>query len=323
MILSNNCPLLTTLELRNMFIDTSQCGVMNSMKRLTLRCVKVVPPALNDINHCMPNLDTLALLGVFGVEGGDLKFEKMKVLCLGLSSPAKSISLDLPMLEKLQLKMQCPENLKIWARLLKYVAFNLEVPEGSHVQLRCEQVWLKDVTLQGLHELLYGASSFNSFADLVQANKRTLRKIYFDIPCMVLGEDGNFMRVLDCFPLTLPKFSELHGCEALEVLNIGPGLWHSMEKNIDQLKLTKVWPKMHILILHMILFDASASTTIIELLLSPLVKNLTIRIHTSSPGDVKLFTSNVEQLVRARPFEHMKWNLEKWTKKLSFNHFSF
>lgn len=74
---------------------------MNLMKRLILRCVKVVFSVLNDINYCMFNLDILVLFGVFGVEGGDLKFEKMKVLCLGLFFSVKFIFLDFFMLEKL------------------------------------------------------------------------------------------------------------------------------------------------------------------------------------------------------------------------------
>lgn len=111
---------------------------------------------------------------------------------------------------------------------------------------------------------------------------------------MVFGEDGNFMRVLDCFPLILLKFSELYGCEVLEVFNIGSGLWYSMEKNIDQFKLTKVWLKMYILIFYMILFDVSVLIIIIELLLSFLVKNLIICIYIFSSGDVKFFIFNVE-----------------------------
>ena len=210
--------LLKTLDLRNMFIDTSDCEEMPSMISLTCRCVKVTGGALQDVNYVMPKLQTLALLGVFGVERGNLKFQEMKVLCLGLSTPAKDIVMHLPKLEKLQLKMQCPQSLIIKAHNLKYVAFNLEVLEPSKLELGC---------MAGLQELLYGASSFLTLSSFVARNPRL--KIFLDIPCMALGEDGRFLGVLKDVPLMLPNFSKLHECGALEVLNIGPGLWNGME----------------------------------------------------------------------------------------------
>ncbi len=50
---------------------------------------------------------------------------------------------------------------------------------------------------------------------------------------MALGEDGKWLGVLKAAALNLPSFAQLHECEKLGVLNIGPGLWHSMEVNLD------------------------------------------------------------------------------------------
>lgn len=128
-ILSESCKRLKTLDLRNMFIDTSDCEKMTSMVSLTLQCVKVTGGALHDINEMMPNLQTLALRGVFGVRRGNLTFRELKVLFLGLFTPANDFEMDLPRLEELQVKMKCPQKLHITAPALKYVTFNLEVKE--------------------------------------------------------------------------------------------------------------------------------------------------------------------------------------------------
>lgn len=311
-----SCPLvsgkrLKTLDLRNMFIDTSNCEEMPTMVSLTWRCVKVTGGALQDINSIMPNLQTLALLGVFGVERGDLNFQEIKVLCLGLSTPAKDVLMDLPKLEKLQLKMQCPQQLVIKAYNLKYVAFNLEVMEPSKVELKCSA---------GLQELLYGASSFITLSSLIDKNPH-LKKIFLDIPCMALGDDGRFLGVLKDVPLMLPNFSKVHECGTLEVLNIGPGLWYCMETNVETLALDK-WPSMIHLILHMIPQNLDPVIKVLRMLLSISVKSLTIYVHTSSPvklDELKIFTPEL-LAIRNNSFDIC---FKTWTKSLDFSCFSF
>ncbi|XP_024358815.1 F-box/LRR-repeat protein At4g29420 isoform X1 [Physcomitrium patens] len=215
-IISENCKLVKTLDLRNMYIDTSDCGVMTSMVSMTLRCVKVTVGTLDDMNTIMPNLQTLALLGVFGVEKGNLKFKNMKVLCLGLSTPAENVLMDLPSLEKLELKMQCPQDLRIVAPQLKYFAFNMKVPEESKVQVCCGDTTKVHATKDlpgGLLELLYGASSFGTFALRLERNRSNCKTLYVDIPCMALKEDGTFFTVSKDVSLNLPCFENLHNFE--------------------------------------------------------------------------------------------------------------
>ncbi|KAG0606186.1 hypothetical protein M758_9G120800 [Ceratodon purpureus] len=311
-ILSKCCKLLKTLDLRNMFIDTNDCDEMNLMASLTLRCVKVVGEALQHINDKMPWLQRLALLGVFGAEGGLLVFPNMKVLCLGLSTPAKEVVMELPKLEKLQLKMQCPTKLIINALNLKYVAFNLEVLEPSKVDLR---------SMSGLDELLYGATSFITLSDLVGKNRPHLKKIFLDIPCMAFGEDGRFLGVLKDIALQLPSFSNLHQCEKLNVLSIGPGLWHSMETQVQVLSLEQRWPCiLQTLILHMIPHDMEAAISVLGLLLRASVTSLTIFIHTSSPVTRELMIPRIEEVARR---QNIVLQILSWTKKLDFSCFSF
>lgn len=295
-----------------MFIETSDCEELPLMASLTWRCVKVTGGALQDINKIMPNLQTLALLGVFGVERGDLKFPEMKVLCLGLSTPAKEVTMDLPKLEKLQLKMQCPQKLIIKAYILKYVAFNLEVMEPSKVELKF---------MAGLQELLYGASSFVTLSSLIERNPN-LKKVFLDIPCMALGEDGRFLGVLKDVPLMLPNFTKLHECGSLEVLNIGPGLWYCMETNVETLASLVKWPSMSCLILHMIPQNLDPAVKVLRMLLRLSVKFLTIYVHTSSPVKLDILEPRIKAIVSDCE-QHINEDIKTWTKSLDFSCFSF
>nr|PNR33947.1 hypothetical protein PHYPA_023763 [Physcomitrium patens] len=341
-IVSQSCKHLRVMDLRNAFIDTTDCEIMASMTSLTLRCVKVNGSALQDINATMPKLQTLALLSVFGAEGGDLSFEHMSVLCLGLSTPAKKVNMYLPNLTKLQLKMQCPKDLCIRAPVLKYVAFNLDVAQGSKVELFCVNEALEttitstvptmkgkscsnvEVQLEnslGLLELLYGASSFITFSNLVLSNPN-LRKIFLDVPCMALADDGRFLEVLKNVQLNLPRFSCLHSCRDLKVLNIGPGLWYCMETSVETLLLEEAWPSMQKLILHMIPHNLEASAKVLGLLLRTSVTSVVIYIHTSSPVTSKELQPKIQEQV-ANCEQDIKLEILAWTKSLDFSCFSF
>lgn len=282
------------------------------MLSLTWRCVKVTAEALQDLNVIMPNLQTLALLGVFGVERGNLTFQDMKVLCLGLSTTAQEVLMDLPKLEKLQLKMHCPEKLIISAPNLKYVAFNLEVMEPSKLEF-----W----GLCGLLELLYSASSFGTLSTLID-NNPNLRMIFVDIPCMALAEDGRFLGVLKDVPLRLPSFSKLHALEKLEGFNVGPGMWYCMETNVGTTTSIERWPSMSHLILHMIPQNLSPAIRVLRMLMGPSVKSLVVLIHTSSPVKFDELKPAIEE-VAAGCEQRIKLNILTWTMSLDFSCFSF
>uniref|UniRef100_A0A7I4C8H5 F-box domain-containing protein n=1 Tax=Physcomitrium patens TaxID=3218 RepID=A0A7I4C8H5_PHYPA len=120
-IISENCKLVKTLDLRNMYIDTSDCGVMTSM-----------------------------------------------------------------------------------------------VPEESKVQVCCGDTTKVHATKDlpgGLLELLYGASSFGTFALRLERNRSNCKTLYVDIPCMALKEDGTFFTVSKDVSLNLPCFENLHNFE--------------------------------------------------------------------------------------------------------------
>jgi hypothetical protein len=262
----------------------------------------------------MPNLQTLALLGVFGAEGGVLEFQDMKVLCLGLSTQAKDVVMKCPNLEKLQLKMQCPDKLIITAQKLKYVAFNLDVLEPSKVEL---------ISLVGLEELLYGATRFETLSSLVVKNSKNLKKLFLDIPCMALAEDGRFLGVLKDTSLQLPNFNKLYECKELEVLNVGPGLWFSMESQVHELlSTTERWPSMRSLVLHMIPHDIEAAIVVLRTLLRVSVTSLVVFIHKSSPVTEELMSSRIEEVVRSCD-QVIDFKIDSWQKSLNFSCFSF
>lgn len=304
--------LLKTLDLRNMFIDTTDLEDMPKLTNFTLRCVKVIGESLNHINARLRNLSTLALLGVFGVTTAALDFPAMKVLCLGLSTIAKDVTLELPSLVKLQLKIMCPENLTIRAKSLKFLAFNLEVRDNA------SKVALRDV--RDLEEVLYGASSFATFWSLVGTNPG-LHKLFLDIPCMALGEDGKWLGVLKGIPLTIPALSNLALCQKLGVLNIGPGLWHAMELNLEQTGSWKNLPPYDRLIVHMIPHNLDACLSILQLLLKPSLASLEMYVHTNSPVGYEIIVPQVTQVLGC--FGGIGFEPKLWTKSLNFSCFSF
>ena len=303
---------LKTLDLRNMFIDSSELEDMPKVTSFALRCVKVTVDTLQHINAHMRNLTTLALLGVFGVTHGHLDFPSLKVLCLGLSTIAKDVSIDLPSLVKLQLKIMCPGKLTINAPSLKYMAFNLEVRDASKVEMK---------NLHNLQEVLYGASSFATLWSLVATNQM-LNKLFLDIPCMALGEDGKWLGVLKGVPLTLPTLNKLLLCQKLGVLNIGPGLWHAMEVNLEELASVQNWPPFNRLILHMIPQNLEACVAILQILLKPTLKSLEMYIHTNSPVSYDAIVLQVINTLSCFGLG-IAFKPQLWTKSLNFSCFSF
>lgn len=295
-----------------MFIDSSELEDMPKMTSFTLRCVKVTGDTLQHVNACMRNLTTLALLGVFGVTHGNLDFPFMRVLCLGLSTIAKDVNIDMPGLVKLQLKIMCPEKLTVNAGGLKFMAFNLEVRDTSKVEMK---------NLHNLEEVLYGASSFTTLWSLIATNQM-LSKLFLDIPCMALGEDGKWLGVLKDIPLTLPPFKNLLLCQKLGVLNIGPGLWHSMEVNLQELSMVQNWPPFSRLILHMIPQNLEACVAILQILLKPTLSSLEMYIHTNSPVSYEAIVSQVTDIV-SHFGRGLVFKPQYWMKSLNFSCFSF
>jgi len=303
---------LKTIDLRNMFIDTKGCTEFPELSSFTLRCVKMNSDALDDISAKMKGLQTLALLGVFGVMNGHLSSPQLKVLCLGLSTKAKSVTINLPNLTKLQLKMACPDNLSIIAPAVKFIAFNLEVRNCSAIEFH---------EVSKLQELLYGASNFRALSMLGRGN-RLMNKVFLDIPCMALGEDGKWLGVLKDVTLNLPNFETLQlECPNLEILNIGPGLWHSMECNKHLVMEVKKWPPVKTLILHMIPQTLEICVDLVNMFwkqLQATLVNLEISVHTTSPVDSNDFFEAIKDQV-----VHLNFKPKLWTKSLDFSCFTF
>ncbi|KAH9533093.1 hypothetical protein CY35_18G032500 [Sphagnum magellanicum] len=206
-ILSQNFKILKTLDLRNMCINTKGCEPMPKLTSFMLRCVEMNGDAFDDISDKMGSLQTLALWQVSGILTGCLSSPKLKVLCLGLSTKAGAVKLDLPSLSKLQLKTVCPEELCITAPALKFIAFNLKVPKCSEIQFK---------VISHLQALLYGTSKFLDLSILLKGNS-PLNKVEHDIPCLRLGEDGKWLGVLKEVVLNIPKLLTKAGAVKLDL----------------------------------------------------------------------------------------------------------
>jgi len=310
---------LKTLDLRYMCIDTNECTEMRELTIFTLRCVKINGNAFNDFSDKMKNLQTLLLLGASGIDAGHLELQQLKVLCLELSTKAKVVTMELPSLTKLQLKMACPEDMSITAPNLKYVVFNLEVPAVSSLEGVPGSLPLRFVNVKNLQELLYGASKFDALSDLVIGNPY-LKKVFLDIPCMALGEDGKWLGVLKEVMLNIPSFTTLQQeCPNLEVLNIGPGVWYSMESNIKTVKNVQRWPQVRTLILQMIPLKMETSVMLLKTLVTEIrtLVNLEIFVHTSSPANSGEIFEVIQNQV-----QHLNFKQKPWTKSLDFSCFS-
>lgn len=154
---------------------------MPLLTSFTMRCVKVSGGVLLDIDDRTQNLLTLALPGVFRATNGNLTFPNMKVLCLGLSTMAKDVTICSSNLVKLQLKMQCPAKLSLNAPSLQFIWFNFEVAEMMRLELK---------NTCSLQEVLYGASNFDTLVNRESEYRQSLPGYSLHIWLLVKMESG-------------------------------------------------------------------------------------------------------------------------------------
>jgi hypothetical protein len=218
---------LKTIDLRNMCINTKGCEPMPKLTSFMLRCVEMNGDAFDDISDKMRNLQKLALWQVSGILTGCLSSPKLEVLCLGLSTKAGAVKLDLPSLSKLQLKTVCPEELCITAPALKFIAFNLKVPKCSEIEFK---------VISHLQALLYGTSKFLDLSILLKGNS-PWNKVALDIPCLRLGEDGKWLGVLKEVVLNIPRLLKMAGAVKLDLPSLAKFqmVCHTTEAYPDEL----------------------------------------------------------------------------------------
>lgn len=303
---------LQSLELRNMYLDTQDLGVLPTVQSLTLRCIKMTEYSLTDINNCMPGLITLALVSVFGVQEARFASHNLEVLCLGLSTSAKVVDLDLPKVKKLQLKMTCPETLHVKAPQLAYVAVCMENRDDCVVEFE---------NVHNLKELLFGASHFQTLSELMRTNP-LLEKIFVDVPCMALREDGKWEGVIPQVPLRIPEIEALReSCPLLNTLSLGPGLWHSMEQT--EVTRFRRWPALSRLIVHVVVLTVESCLSLLQWLLAviPSLQVLEIYVHSDSPVQVDHLWSACQE--RLLPQQNSKLHWGMWRRSLNFQCFSF
>lgn len=296
-----------------MYVDSNDLKILPKLQSLTLRCIKMTDKALTDINRAMPALVTLALVSVFGVQEARISSPTLQVVCLGLSTSAKAVDLHLPACTKLQLKMTCPDSLRVRAPQLAYVAVCMEKRDGSVVEFD---------SVHNLKELLFGASHFQTLTKLMRTNP-ILEKLFLDVPCISLGEDGKWEGVLDQVPRTLPDIEGLRAsCPALQTLSVGPGLWHAMEESFAaEVATFRRWPALSKLIVHMVVQSAESSVAVLQSLAAalPSLERLEVYVHLDSPVDLQRFW----ELCHEQIVSHTRLQLGTWKRSLNFACFSF
>lgn len=309
-ILSETCPHLESLELRNMYLDTSELLPMPHLRALTLRCIKMTEHSLSDLNSSMPSLFTLALVSVFGIQVARLSSPNLQVLCLGLSTSAKIIDLHLPNLHKLQLKMTCPDSLLVNAPQLAYVAVCMENRDHSVVSFQ---------NVNNLKELLFGASHFATLSSLMRTNPY-LEKLFLDVPCMALGEDGKWEGVLKGVPLRVPDIAALkENCPSLHTLSVGPGLWHALEQG--KLQEMRKWPELKRLVVHVVVVNLETCVEMVKWIVEmvPTLLVMEIYVHEDSPVKVEEVWGKCRKEILI--WEKLHWGM--WRRSLNFQCFSF
>ncbi|KAG6541675.1 hypothetical protein Mapa_016940 [Marchantia paleacea] len=326
--LAQHCKHLRTLELRNMFLDCSpnQCGTtkdqvkenrLKGVSTLTLRCVKLTENGLKDLNEVMPNLRTLTLVTVVGLKDAWFKSDHLQVLCLGLATKVKSVWLEVKQLIKLQLKMACPEQLRVKAPNLRCLAVCMDKRPDTKVEFE----GVKD-----LRELLMGASEFSTLHDLCKDNKQ-LEKVFLDVPCMAFEDNGGWKGVLPHVNLkNLPDMKRITSfCTQLHTLSVGPGLWHALEQDMTKNPdvFCPTWPNLTRLILHLIVQDMDVSMKLLKALVDaiPTLKTLEVYVHKDSKVDTQEFQQLKETVKKLVPRVDLK--LDSWKKGLKFECFSF
>lgn len=311
-----------------MFLDCSpkQCGTtkdqitqtrLKDVSTLTLRCVKLTENGLDDLNTVMPNLKTLTLVTVVGLKDAKFVSEHLQVLCLGLATKVKSVKLVVKQLIKLQLKMACPEELKVIAPNLRCLAVCMDKRPDTKVEFEC---------VNDLRELLMGASEFSTLHDLCKHN-RQLEKVFLDVPCMAFEDNGGWKGVLPHVNLkNLPDMKHITSyCTQLHTLSVGPGLWHALEQ--DMMKNPDVfcptWPNLTRLILHLIVQVIDVSIKLLKALVDaiPTLKTLEVYVHKDSKVDTQEFQQLKETVKELVPRVDLK--LDSWKKGLKFECFSF
>lgn len=287
---------------------TRLCGVTT----LTLRCVKLTENGLRELNECMPNLKTLTLVTVVGLKDARFKSDLLEVLCLGLATKVKTVKLEVNSLIKLQLKMACPDELRVEAGNLQCLAVCMDKRPDTIVDFK---------GVNKLRELLMGASEFSTLHTLCKSNPE-LEKAFLDVPCMAFEDNGGWKAVLNHVPLNLPDMKLIRvKCPKLHTLSVGPGLWYSLEEDMKKNPevFAPTWPALKTLILHLIVQEIEVSMKLLRGLVEsiPTLVKLEVYVHRDSKAELEEFG----QLTDLFPSLELKFDY--WKKGLKFECFSF
>ena len=178
--------------------------------------------------------------------------------------------------------------------------------------------------VNSLKELLFGASRFSTLSELLHCNP-LLEKLFLDVPCMVLGEDGRWEGLLPHVPLLVPDMESLkESCPLLHTLSVGPGLWHAMEECFigkQEVATFRRWPALSRLVMHVVAMSSDTCIALLEWLLAavPSLQAVEVYVYLDSPVKVDQLWSACQELGSL----HSKLLLGSWKRSLNFACFSF
>jgi hypothetical protein len=103
--------------------------------------------------------------------------------------------------------MVCPEELRITAPALKFIAFNLKVPKCSEIEFK---------VIPHLQALLNETAKFLDLSILLKGNS-PMNKVELDIPCLRLDEDRKWLGVLKEVVLNILRLLTKAGAVKLDL----------------------------------------------------------------------------------------------------------
>ncbi|KAL6838714.1 hypothetical protein ACP4OV_031428 [Aristida adscensionis] len=110
-LISQFCPNLVTLSLRNAWLSVDGLKEMPNLTHLTLEFIRLDDENLDKLNDCFPCLHTLNLIGVGGLKEPKIHLPQLKTCHWEASNIPSSLAIHAPNLVSLELKCVRPDRL--------------------------------------------------------------------------------------------------------------------------------------------------------------------------------------------------------------------
>uniref|UniRef100_A0ACD5VWC4 Uncharacterized protein n=1 Tax=Avena sativa TaxID=4498 RepID=A0ACD5VWC4_AVESA len=170
-VISNFCPNLLKLRLRNAWLSVDGLKIMPNLTHLTLEFILLDDEDLSTLNECFPCLLTLDLIGVGGLKNPKIRLSQLKTCRWKVSNVPQSLAIHAPNLVYLELKCVRPEILI------------LDTPSVSTLKLTIDKLGptVQVDGLVSLTDLRIESPNLNSLLK-VFINDREIRTLDLEIP---------------------------------------------------------------------------------------------------------------------------------------------